>query len=249
MRIVLYTVLLLGLFIVGACQECCPKTAPTETDVAPSEPAEASTPPEAAPTPPPAPPTEMNLFDGKSLGHWKVTDFGGQGEVIVKDGAIHMDIGQDMTGITWAGPLIRMDYEITLDAMRTKGNDFFCALTFPFGDKPCSLILGGWGGGLCGLSNIDYYDAANNQTTRMISFEDNKWVHIRLRITPDKIEAWLDGEVLVNINVKDRHVDIRAEVDLSQPLGVATWQTAGAVKNIVIKPVTGGPELPEDPFF
>jgi len=193
--------------------------------------------------------TETSLFDGKTLGKWKVTDFGGQGEVAVKDGAIHMDIGQDMTGITWSGPLIRMDYEITLDAMRTKGNDFFCGLTFPFGDKPCSLILGGWGGSLCGLSNIDYYDAANNETTRMNSFENNKWCHVRLRVTPDKIEAWLDDEVLVNINVKGRHIDIRAEVDLSQPLGIATWQTAGAVRNIVVKPVTGGPLLSSEPEF
>lgn len=191
---------------------------------------------------------ETSLFDGKTLGKWKVTDFGGQGEVAVKDGAIHMDIGQDLTGITWAGPLIRMDYEITLDAMRTKGSDFFCGLTFPFGDKPCSLILGGWGGSLCGLSNIDYYDAANNETTRMISFENNKWYHVRLRVTPDKIEAWLDDEVLVNINVKGRRVDIRAEVDLSQPLGIATWQTAGAVRNIVVKPVNGGPLLPTPEF-
>jgi len=189
---------------------------------------------------------ETSLFDGKTLGKWKVTEFGGQGEVAVKDGAIYMDIGQDMTGITWTGPLIRMDYEITLDAMRTKGSDFFCGLTFPFGDKPCSLILGGWGGSLCGISSLDYYDAANNETTRMISFENNKWCHVRLRVTPDKIEAWLDDEVLVNVNVKGRRIGIRAEVELSQPLGIATWQTAGAVRNIIIKPVTGGPTLSDE---
>jgi len=187
---------------------------------------------------------ETCLFDGKSLGMWKKTDFGGQGKVYVKEEAIYMEMGNDMTGITWSGPLIRMDYEITLDAMRFQGSDFFCGLTFPVADKPCSLVLGGWGGDLCGLSTIDYYDAADNETTRMMSFENNKWYHVRLRVTPDKIEAWLDDEVLVNIETKDRHIDIRAEMDLSQPLGVATWQTGGAVKNITIKPVTGGPELP-----
>ena len=83
----------------------------------------------------------------------------------------------------------------------------------------------------------------------MISFENNKWYRVRLRITPDKIEALLDDEVLVNINVKGRQVDIRIEVELSQPLGIATWQTAGAVRDIVVKPVTGGPLLPEDEFF
>ncbi|MBN2136767.1 MAG: DUF1080 domain-containing protein [Sedimentisphaerales bacterium] len=192
---------------------------------------------------------EMSLFDGKSLGKWQPVDFGGQGEVLVKDGAIHMETGNDMTGIKWTGPLIRMDYEISLDAMRVAGSDFFCGLTFPFGDRACSLVLGGWGGGLCGISNIDYYDAANNQTTRMHTFETGKWYHVRLRITPDKIEAWLDGEVLVNINVKGRHIDVRAEMDLTVPFGIATWQTAGAVRSITIKPVTGGPELSEDEEF
>ena len=254
-RNVLYIILLSAFLTLAGCRQS-DSPAPAEPNEpktsTPAEPNEPKVTPATATNEPNVSPelitAETSLFDGKTLGKWKVTDFGGQGEVAVKDGAIHMEIGQDMTGITWSGPLIRMDYEISLDAMRTKGNDFFCALTFPCGDKPCSLVLGGWGGGLCGLSNIDYYDAANNQTTRMMSFENNKWYHARLRITPDKIEAWLDDEVLVNINVKDRHVDIRAEVDLSQPLGVATWQTAGAVRNIVIKPVTGGPLLPTPEF-
>jgi len=142
-----------------------------------------------------------------------------------------------MTGINWKGPLIRMNYEITLEAMRISGNDFFCGLTFPVAENPCSLILGGWGGGLCGLSNIDYYDAANNETSTFTSFEDNKWYHVRLRVTPGRIEAWLDDEEIVNIEITGRKIDIRAEVDLSQPLGVATWQTGGAVRNIKIKPI------------
>ena len=181
--------------------------------------------------------TETSLFDGKTLGQWAITDFGGQGNVYVKDGAIYMEMGNDMTGINWKGPLIRMNYEITLEAMRISGNDFFCGLTFPVAENPCSLILGGWGGGLCGLSNIDYYDAANNETSTFTSFEDNKWYHVRLRVTPDRIEAWLDDEEIVNIEITGRKIDIRAEVDLSQPLGVATWQTGGAVRNIKIKPI------------
>jgi len=239
---VLYAMLLAVLVSFGGCGGPCP----TESEKGAVAPAPAK---DEAAASPGLITTETSLFDGKTLGDWAITNFGGQGEVVVKDGAIYMAAGHDMTGINWTGPLIRMNYEITLEAMRTEGSDFFCGLTFPFGDKPCSLILGGWGGSLCGLSNIDYYDAANNQTTRMISFENNKWYRVRLRVTPDKIEAWLDDEVLVNSNVKDRKVDIRIEVELSQPLGIATWQTGGAVRNIVVKPVTGGPLLPEDGFF
>lgn len=179
-------------------------------------------------------PREMSLFDGKTLGQWKITDFGGQGEVYVKDGSIYLEMGNDLTGINWTGPLVRMNYEINLEAMRVDGSDFFCGLTFPVGDKPCSLILGGWGGQVCGLSNIDYYDAANNETTRIISLENGKWYRVRLHVTPGKIEAWLDDEELVNIETTGRHIDIRPEVDLSQPLGIASWRTTAAIRNIVL---------------
>ncbi|MFH1882422.1 MAG: DUF1080 domain-containing protein, partial [Planctomycetota bacterium] len=64
---------------------------------------------------------------------------------------------------------------------------------------------------------------------------DNKWYRVRLRVTPDRIQAWLDDEELVNIETTGRKIDIRAEVDLSQPLGIATWQTAGAIRNIHLR--------------
>ena len=181
------------------------------------------------------PSRQMSLFDGETLDQWEVTDFGGQGDVYVKDGAIYVEMGSYMTGITWTGPVIRMNYEITLDAMRVQGKEFFCALTFPVGEKPCTLVLGGWGGSVCGLSNIDYYDAAENETTRLIHFENGKWYRVRLQVVPDRIQAWLDGEELVNIETTGRKIDIRPEVDLSQPLGIATWMTAGAVRNIRLK--------------
>ncbi len=183
-------------------------------------------------------PSEISLFDGKTMGQWAITDFGGQGDVYVKDGSIFMEMGNDMTGINWTGPVVRMNYEISLEAKRVTGSDFFCGLTFPVGDNPCSLILGGWGGEVCGLSNIDYYDAANNETTRIVAFETGRWYRVRLRVTPDKIEAWLDDEKIVDVVTTDRKIDIRPEVDLSQPLGIANWQTAGAVRNIRLQTLT-----------
>ena len=175
---------------------------------------------------------QISLFDGKTLGYWKVTDFGGQGDVSIKDGSIILEVGNDLTGVHWTGPLVRMNYEITLEAMRVDGSDFFCGLTFPVGSSPCSLILGGWGGSVCGLSNIDYYDAANNETTRVVSYENGRWYRVRLRVTPDKIEAWLDDEKLVDVVTTGRKISIRPEVDASQPLGIASWRTKAAIRNI-----------------
>ena len=181
------------------------------------------------------PSQEVSLFDGATLGQWKITDFGGQGQVYVKDGAIYMEMGSYTTGITWNGPVVRMDYEISLDAMRVDGSDFFCALTFPVGENPCTLVLGGWGGTLCGLSNLDYYDASENETTTFYAFEKNTWYHVRLRVEADRIQAWLDGEGLIDVDITDRKIDIRAEMDLCQPLGIATWVTTGAVRNIRLR--------------
>ncbi|MHC4204912.1 MAG: 3-keto-disaccharide hydrolase [Planctomycetota bacterium] len=214
----LMILLLLGVLIIGACHETGAEDVKSEQKEEPA-----------------APPAEMSLFDGKTLGHWKTTDFGGQGKVYVKDGCIYLEQGNDMTGITWAGPLVRTNYEITLEAMRVSGSDFFCGFTFPVNENHCSLVLGGWGGSLCGLSNIDYYDAANNETTRFVSFENGKWYHVRLRVTPTRIQAWLQEEgeePLVDMDITGRKVDTRIEMDLCQPMGVATWQTAGAIRNI-----------------
>jgi len=232
--------LLLAVLTLVSCRRSSPSAPPNEPNVSQEQtPTESGDLQEMPKTEPNVtkeiPQTEISLFDGKSLGQWKITDFGGQGDVYVKDGAIYLEMGNDMTGVNWTGPVVRMNYEITLEAMRVSGSDFFCGLTFPVADNPCSLILGGWGGGVCGLSNIDYYDAANNETTKFISFEDNKWYRVRLRVTPDRIEAWLDDEELVNIETTGRKIDIRAEVDLSQPLGIATWQTSGAVRNIRLR--------------
>jgi len=232
--------LLLAVLALGSCRRSSPSAPPNEPNVSREQtPTETDVSQELPKTEPNVtkemPQMEISLFDGKSLGQWKITDFGGQGDVYVKDGAIYLEMGNDMTGVNWTGPLVRMSYEITLEAMRVSGSDFFCGLTFPVADNPCSLILGGWGGGVCGLSNIDYYDAANNETTKFISFEDNKWYRVRLRVTPDRIQAWLDDEELVNIETTGRKIDIRAEVDLSQPLGIATWQTAGAIRNIHLR--------------
>jgi len=210
--------------MLGACCDCGGPVSPNE----PNETAMAGS----------LQPSETSLFDGKNLGMWNITDFGGQGDVYVKDGSIIMEMGNDMTGITWAGPVVKMNYEITLDAKRVTGSDFFCGLTFPVGENPCSLVLGGWGGEVCGLSNLDYYDAANNETTRIVTFETGRWYHVRLRVTPDKIEAWLDDEKLVDVVTTDRKIDIRPEMDLVKPLGIATWQTAGAVRNIRVKTLT-----------
>lgn len=174
------------------------------------------------------------LFDGKTLTGWTITDFAGHGEVKVEDGKMVLMMGV-MTGVTWTNAFPKMNYELELDAMRVEGSDFFCGLTFPVGDAPCSLILGGWGGGVVGLSSIDGEDAAHNETSKFMQFDTGRWYHVRLRVVPGKIQAWIDKEKFVDLDTQDRSLSIRIEMELSKPLGIATWSTTGAVKDIRLR--------------
>jgi len=176
-----------------------------------------------------------SLFDGKTLAGWKTPQFGGEGKVYVENGTIVMEMGGNMTGITWTGNVVRNNYELSLEGMRLDGSDFFCTTTFPVGDDPCSLVVGGWGGGVVGLSNVDFHDAANNPTMKIMSFKEGQWYRVRIRVTDAAIEAWIDDEPVVNQPRKGHKFGIRSEVDLCRPLGICTWATKGAVRNIQIR--------------
>ena len=176
------------------------------------------------------------LFDGKSLAGWNVTKFGGEGDVEVKDGALLLHSGNDMTGVTFAGKdLPKMDYELVVEAKRVKGNDFFATVTFPVGDSHCSLVTGGWAGSVVGISSLDGRDASENDTTTLFTFKDNQWYKFRVRVTKNRIQAWIDDKNVVNVVTTDKKISTRAESELSRPFGVASWQTTGAIRAIRIR--------------
>ncbi len=182
----------------------------------------------------PLPAGATQLFDGKTLSGWRVSDFAGKGPVRVEDGKLILEMGT-MTGITYTNDVPTMNYEIGVEAMRVDGSDFFCGLTFPVGKDPCSLIVGGWGGGVVGLSSLDGQDAANNETTQYINFEKGRWYRIRLRVMPTKIQAWIDDDKVIDAETTDRRISIRLEVEESRPLGFASWSTTAALRNIYLR--------------
>lgn len=176
-----------------------------------------------------------SLFDGKSLAGWKKSDFPGSGEVQVEKGAIILDTGMDMTGVTLEKKIPKENYVVELEAQRVAGSDFFCGLTFPVKDDHCSLIVGGWGGGVVGLSSLGGMDASENETGTYREFETGKWYPIKLRVTTQRITAWIDGKELVDADIRDRGLSTRLEVEWSKPFGIATWQTKGAIRKIRIR--------------
>jgi Domain of Unknown Function (DUF1080) len=179
------------------------------------------------------------LFDGKTLAGWKATKFGGEGEVEVRDGAVVMELGSDMTGFTYdRKDFPRMDYEVSLEGKRVRGNDFFCTTTFPVGDRYCSLVVGGWGGTVVGLSSLDARDASENETRSNKSFKTERWYRVRIRVTQERIQAWIDEQKVVDVNTKGKKLSIRPECDACRPFGIATWRTTGAVRDIRVRALT-----------
>jgi len=177
----------------------------------------------------------QSLFDGKSLDGWSVTEFAGHGEVAVRDGQLVLGMGAILTGVNLVktNDLPTWDYELALDAMKTEGSDFFCALTFPVGETCCTFVVGGWGGGVTGISSIDNNDASINETTRFKDYPAKRWFRIRVRVTHAKLEAWVGAEKTADVTLEGKRLSMRpGEIELNQPFGIATYETAAVIKNI-----------------
>ncbi len=172
------------------------------------------------------------IFDGKTLTGWEITNFGPQGPVFISDDQVVLGMGDGCTGITWKKEFPLVDYEVILEAKRVDGNDFFCGMTFPAGKDPCTLIVGGWGGTVVGLSTINGMDASENETSILRQFEKERWYRIRLRVTREAIQAWIDDDMVIDFAIGNNLLSIRPEVELSKPFGIASWRTTAAIRNI-----------------
>lgn len=177
------------------------------------------------------------LFDGKSLDDWQPVDVGGSGLVDLQDGELIIDQGESLTGVVYkkSDTLPVMDYEITLDAMRLAGVDFFVGLTFPIRDKDThlTLVMGGWGGSVTGISSIDGLDASQNNTGTFQRFEDDKWYKVKLQVRESEIKVFIDDKEVVDTDIKDRKLGLReGPMESYKGLSLTTFQTASAIRNV-----------------
>lgn len=181
---------------------------------------------------PPAKEGWLPLTKPSTLDGWEATNFGGEGAVKMEDEMIHLEMGDPLTGITWKGKEFpKTNFEIKLEARRLKGNDFLCGLTFPVGDSHASLIAGGWGGGVVGLSSVDGNDASENSTSTYRDFVNDKWYSFRVRVDDEHITAWVDDERVFKQERKGHDFSVRAEVLASRPLGFCVFQSKVQVRN------------------
>lgn len=217
--------LLLG----GGCTDCCCPCASGKPDASP---------PAAAQAPAATKKEEagQSLFDGKTLGAWKSVDFGGQGEVKVENGAIRVAAGDTVSGIQWIGEATpRTNYELSVEAMKVDGSDFFLGIVFPVGKDTCSFVAGGWGGGVTGLSSVDHMNASENETSSDQTYKKNQWYAFRLRVTPAKIEVWWDAKKVIDLELANRQISVHPAVESAAPLGFTNYQTTSLFRNIFIK--------------
>lgn len=143
--------------------------------------------------------------------------------------------GETLTAVRWKGAVPTPPFELELAARRINGTDFFCAITFPArGVEECvTLVVGGWGGGLVGISSIGGKDASENETTTYEKFETDVWYAIRLVREGERIEAWIDGEKVIDVDTTGKALSLRpGQISDCAPFGLATWQTTAEVRNV-----------------
>lgn len=194
-------------------------------------------------------PSWKPLFDGRTLAGWAPSGFEAEGEASVvnpfrgEGGAIVIEPGLTLSGITWirGAALPRTNYELTLEAMRLEGSDFFCGLTFPVGASACTFVVGGWGGRVVGLSSLDRLDASQNETSSETEFADDRWYRIRIRVTDERIGAWIDDEKRADVALAGRVVGLRpGQIQKSLPLGIATYMTRAAIRDVRLRRLPAG---------
>ncbi|TWU51653.1 3-keto-disaccharide hydrolase [Rubripirellula reticaptiva] len=174
---------------------------------------------------------------------WTACQFGGDGPTEItpneKEGAaIKVEIGDPLSGVRWDGEVAKENYEIEMEGRRTEGFDFFCGLTFPVGDSHVTFVLGGWGGGVVGISNIDGMDASENAQAFYKTFANGEWQKIRVRVDPEQIQCWINDKVAIEQTRSDHRFDLRYEMEVCRPLGLAAYMCKAEYRNIRVRELT-----------
>jgi hypothetical protein len=90
-----------------------------------------------------------------------------------------------------------------------------------------------------GISSINKQDASQNETSTIRHFKDKRWYKIRVRVEPTQIQAWIDEERVVDLDIRGKELDLRTgEIDLSVPLGISTFRTTAAFRELKLRRIS-----------
>jgi hypothetical protein len=178
------------------------------------------------------------LFDGRSLRGWKVFakgSFAGAGTAHVDAGRLILEPGDPYTGIVSTGDFPTTDYELFLEAMAVGGAHDFCNISFPVAGTHCVLRIGCLDGATIGLDKVDDKEAHENETARRFRHTKGQWYRVRLKVTSDRIEAWIDREKMVDLPTTGRRLSSWVADYGMTPLGLYSWKTKMAIRNIAFR--------------
>lgn len=183
-----------------------------------------------------------SLFNGRDLAGWRIAASGSNTPAqVLENGIVSCPAGDPLNGIIYTNVPPTMNYELSIEAKRVSGSDFFIALTLPIEHSFCTVIIGGWGGGLCGVSRFDYADASQNQWSQYLRLENDRWYTLRVRVTPGVLQVFLDETLYTaRIEYDDAYrFSLRpGSIESFVPLGLATYQTHAHWRNFTVTTIT-----------
>lgn len=176
------------------------------------------------------------LFDGADLSDWQTGVYGDPPEYELVEGGVVLPQTAWLSGLTYTAELPRTPYRLEVEATRRYGSDFFLGVTFPVRDAHLTLVLGGWGGGVTGLSCIDGRDASENDTRTTLHFPNGKRQRVVIDVSDERVTASVNGEVAVDRDLlPDEELSLRTEVLASRPLGLAAFATSTTVHAVRVQ--------------
>jgi len=186
--------------------------------------------------------TEM--FDGKTLRAWTpVTRFplqdaknpgatGIGGAASVENGQITLATGGPATGIAWRERFPNINYEVSLEAERLTGTNAVCMIVFPVGGSHCLMWVGAGKPSIVGLDFLNGEGCRRNPSGFLKDFESHKSYRVRLRVTQQRIEGWVDDDKLFDVAVQDTKFTVERPYEQLTPFGLGSYETTVALRSI-----------------
>ncbi len=113
-------------------------------------------------------------------------------------------------------------------------------------DQFCSVVIGGWGGATLGISSINGSDASENEWSRIMSFDNEKWYSFHLKVSKEQILFSVDDETMIDVPRKDNQFDTRIEVIRSRPFGLCNYQCITEIKDFAYRKLDAKPTTKDD---
>ena len=167
---------------------------------------------------------------------WNRSFEGGGGSVLwaLKDDCVIQEGGADNVRLLFGDPQWT-DYEFTVEARKTGGDEGFLVLVRALNNKEFYWAnLGGWGNvGHAlerGVRGQDRWGSVGRRQNGQI--ETNRWYRIRARCEGPRVQFWLDDQLVIDYTDDGRGA-ARGRV------GVGTWQTQAQFRKFKVTSLDG----------